>query len=99
MRRRSFATRMARRREAGIRNTCETGSSNYGSSRYRLAVVGERANTELEAARAKLQELYRELATARPFSWSRMGSQMEIARLKRRIAQLEREGKDSGADV
>jgi hypothetical protein len=53
--------------------------------------VSQPADTELEAARRELQELYRQLAVARPFSWSRMGNQMQIARLKRRIAQLERE--------
>ena len=56
-------------------------------------------NTELDAARRELQELYRELAVARPFSWSRMGNQMQISRLKRRIATLEREGTDRGDDV
>jgi hypothetical protein len=45
--------------------------------------------TELEAARRELQELYRELAVARPFSRSRMGTQLQISRLKRRIAKLE----------
>lgn len=49
------------------------------------------SNAELDAARRELHELYRGLAAARPFSWSRMGDQMEIARLKRRIAKLERE--------
>jgi hypothetical protein len=49
------------------------------------------AKAELDAARRELQERYRRLAAARPFSWSRMGDQMQIARLKRRIAQLERE--------
>jgi hypothetical protein len=48
-------------------------------------------NPELEASRRELQELYRQLSVARPFSWSRMGNQMQIARLKRRIAQLEQE--------
>ncbi len=48
-------------------------------------------NAELDAARRELQELYRRLGASRPFSWSRMGDQMQIARLKRRIAQLERE--------
>jgi hypothetical protein len=48
-------------------------------------------NAELEAARRELQELYRQLAMPRPFSWSRMGAQRQIARLKRRIAKLERE--------
>ncbi len=47
-------------------------------------------NPELAAARRELQELYRRLGATRPFSWSRMGNQMEIARLKRRIAKLER---------
>ena len=49
------------------------------------------ANTELDAAHRELQELYRQLAVARPFSWSRMGTQRQIARVKRRIATLERE--------
>jgi hypothetical protein len=49
------------------------------------------ANVELDSARRELQELYRELAAARPFSWSRMGTQRQIARVKRRIEQLERE--------
>jgi hypothetical protein len=61
--------------------------------------VTERGNTELEAARAELQELYRQLAAARPFSWGRMGNQMQIARLKRRIAQLEREAGEERGDV
>jgi hypothetical protein len=55
------------------------------------------SNTELDAARRELQELYRQLAVARPFSWSRMGTQQQIARLKRRIAKLEREDRDGGA--
>jgi hypothetical protein len=49
------------------------------------------SNAKLDAARRELQELYRRLAATRPFSWNRMGDQMQIARLKRRIAQLERE--------
>ena len=47
-------------------------------------------NPELDAAHRELQELYRQLAVARPFSWSRMGTQRQIARVKRRIEQLER---------
>jgi hypothetical protein len=54
-------------------------------------------NTELDAARRELHELYRQLAAARPFSWSRMGTQQQIARLKRRIAELEREENHGGA--
>jgi hypothetical protein len=46
-------------------------------------------DAELDAARQKLQELYRQLAVARPFSWSRMGTQRQIARVKRRIETLE----------
>jgi hypothetical protein len=53
--------------------------------------VDRQSNTELDAARRELHELYRRLAATRPFSWSRMGDQMQIARLKRRIAKLERE--------
>jgi hypothetical protein len=48
-------------------------------------------DAELDAARRELQDRYRRLAATRPFSWSRMTDQMQIARLKRRIAQLERE--------
>ena len=54
-------------------------------------------SAELDTARRDLHDLYRRLAAARPFSWSRMGNQMEIARLKRRIAKLEREERDRGA--
>ena len=50
---------------------------------------------ELDAARRELQELYRQLGATRPFSWSRMGNQMEIARLKRRIAKLESQSRES----
>jgi hypothetical protein len=46
-------------------------------------------NAELDAAQRELQELYRRLAVARPFSWSRMGTQRQIARVKRRIETLE----------
>lgn len=53
--------------------------------------MADPSNPELEAARRELQELYRQLSAARPFSWSRMGNQMQIARLKRRIARLEQE--------
>ena len=56
-----------------------------------FAFVESGSNAELEAARRELHELYRRFAATRPFSWSRMNDQMQIARLKRRIAQLERE--------
>lgn len=46
-------------------------------------------DAELDAARRELHELYRQLALARPFSWSRMGTQRQIARVKRRIETLE----------
>jgi hypothetical protein len=59
--------------------------------------VGTPPNPELDAARHELQELYRQLGATRPFSWSRMGDQMQIARLKRRIAQLERQARDGQA--
>ena len=55
------------------------------------------SDSELEAARRELQELYRQLAVARPFSWSRMGTQRQIARLKRRIAELESENRSDEA--
>jgi len=51
-------------------------------------------STELDTARRELQELYRRLGATRPFSWNRMGDQMQIARVKRRIAKLEREEND-----
>jgi hypothetical protein len=54
-------------------------------------------NAELNAARRELHELYRQLGVARPFSWSRMGNQRQIARVKRRIEKLERESADGGA--
>jgi hypothetical protein len=53
--------------------------------------VSTGSQAELEAARRELQEVYRRLGAARPFSWSRMSEQRQIARLKRRIATLERE--------
>jgi hypothetical protein len=49
------------------------------------------SGTELAALRRELHELYQQLAAARPFSWSRMGTQRQIARVKRRIEALERE--------
>jgi Lon protease-like protein len=54
--------------------------------------MSQPSDTELDAARRELQDLYRRLSVARPFSWSRMGNQVQIARLKRRIATLERRG-------
>jgi len=53
--------------------------------------VNAPSNPELDAARRELQELYRQLAAARPFSWSRMGTQRQIAGVKRRIEKLEAE--------
>jgi len=55
------------------------------------------SNPELDAARRELRDLYRRLGANRPFSWSRMGDQMQIARLKRRIAKLERGDGDGSA--
>jgi hypothetical protein len=52
--------------------------------------VDSQPNAELESARRELQDLYRQLAIPRPFSWSRMTTQRKIARVKRRIAELER---------
>jgi hypothetical protein len=51
--------------------------------------VDGQSKTELDSARREVHELYRQLAAARPFSWSRMGTQRQIARVKRRIATLE----------
>jgi hypothetical protein len=69
----------------------------FESCRAHIASMDPPADAELDAARRELQELYRQLAAARPFSWSRMGTQRQIARVKRRIAQLERENTGSGA--
>jgi hypothetical protein len=59
--------------------------------------VEGQSNAELDGLRRELQELYRQLAAARPFSWSRMGTQRQIARVKRRIATLE--GEQTGGAV
>ena len=64
----------------------------FESCRAHIASVDPPTNAELDAARRELQELYRQLAAARPFSWSRMGTQRQIARVKRRIEELERGG-------
>jgi hypothetical protein len=53
--------------------------------------MGTMEQLQLEAARRELADLYRQLAGARAFSRSRMGTQMRIARLKRHIARLERD--------
>jgi hypothetical protein len=52
--------------------------------------VNSPPEADLDAARRELHELYRQLAAARPFSWSRMSTQRQIARVKRRIETLER---------
>jgi hypothetical protein len=46
--------------------------------------------TELEAAHRELAALYKRLGIARPMSRERIRLQMQIARLRRRIAGLER---------
>jgi hypothetical protein len=46
--------------------------------------------TPLEAARRELAELYKRLALVRPLSRERISLHMRIARVRRRIAQLER---------
>ena len=64
--------------------------------------VNAPSNPELDAARRQLQELYRQLAAARPFSWSRMGTQRQIAAVKRPIEKLEAEpggGPSGSADT
>jgi hypothetical protein len=57
--------------------------------------VSSPRDAELEAAQRELQELYRQLAIPRPFSWSRMTTQRRIARVKRQIAALERKQSES----
>jgi hypothetical protein len=54
---------------------------------------------ELDAARRELHELYRQLGLARPFSWSRMGTQRQIARVKRRIEMLEARAQDQDGPI
>ena len=56
------------------------------------ASMNQPSNPELDAARRELQDAQRWLAAPRPFSWSRMTDQAQIARLKRRVAKLERDG-------
>jgi hypothetical protein len=46
--------------------------------------------TELEAAQRELSELYRQLAQMRPFNRRRIGLQMQISRVRRRIAALQK---------
>jgi hypothetical protein len=45
---------------------------------------------ELEADRRELAELYRRLEYVRPLSRERIRIQMQIARVKKRITELER---------
>jgi len=61
-----------------------------------LVSVNPSPNAELDAARRELDELYRQLAAPRPFSLGRAGTQLQIARLKRRMAKLERERSGGG---
>lgn len=44
--------------------------------------------TPLEAAQRELEELYKRLANVRPLSYERIRIQMQIARVRKRIAQL-----------
>ena len=46
--------------------------------------------TQLDAARRELADLYKRLALVRPMSRERIRIQMQIARVRRRIAGLER---------
>ena len=46
--------------------------------------------TELEAARRELDELYKRLALVRPLSRDRISLHMQITRVRKRIAELER---------
>jgi len=48
--------------------------------------------TPLEAAHRELQELYRRLALTRPLGRERIDIEMQIARVRKRIAQLESAG-------
>jgi hypothetical protein len=46
--------------------------------------------TPLDTAHRELAELYRRLAFARPLSRERVGLEMKIARVRKRIVELER---------
>jgi hypothetical protein len=48
------------------------------------------SETPLEAARRELADLYTRLALVRPMSRERIGIQMQISRVRRRISKLER---------
>jgi hypothetical protein len=52
-----------------------------------MTVPGE---TELEAAQREMAELYRRLALVRPWGRERILIHMRISRLRKRIAELER---------
>jgi hypothetical protein len=52
--------------------------------------MSETEGTELEAARRELEELYKRLAFVRPLSRDRIRIHMEITRVRKRIAELER---------
>jgi hypothetical protein len=47
--------------------------------------------TQLEAAHRELTDLYKELALVRPMSRRRISLHMQIARVRKRIAALERD--------
>jgi hypothetical protein len=47
--------------------------------------------TQLQAAHRELAELYRRLALVRPLSRDRIRLHMQIARVRKRIAALERD--------
>jgi hypothetical protein len=49
-------------------------------------------DTQLEAAHRELQELYKRLALTRPLGRERIDIEMQIARVRRRIAELQRAG-------
>jgi len=53
--------------------------------------------TSLEAAHRELAELYRRLALVRPLSRERISLQMRIARVRKRIGELERNAGESHA--
>ena len=53
--------------------------------------------TQLQAAHRELAELYRRLALVRPLSRDRIRLHMQIARVRKRIAALDREQGRPGA--
>jgi hypothetical protein len=53
--------------------------------------MGAQEESSLDAARRELAELYKQLAYVRPLGRDRIRLHMQISRVKKRIAELERD--------